>query len=396
MLETKNKEKFFIYALPFAVMVVVQFLMGLANLYLSWSWALYISQIILVATVVTICHALIIQKFMKEAEGLIESHKVLEMEEREKRIKAENDYIVKMKQVELEEAQKRQEELTKRERNAVTWNAHLANVISGINHEISPWIGGVKNILARLQVNYKKYLSGEKMHKSGEFLVSSLSKDLVESGRIVDKFDQMSNALDCVSNILQTLSCDVKKLQQYSSSRSSIKDTISSWVSLTLMDRFIKEMLTEKNIRVDSTSLAFVAVHSPLHLSQIILNLAKNSFEHNMDMLDDLYIDIYGIPTEKKLILEDNGKGILEAHLQDIFSPGYTSKKDEKGQHGLGLHLCRDYCALMGAKIEAVKKDGKGVKFVITFEVTTAEIPVAHKIITKQKAKAFRRRRVVL
>lgn len=341
-------------------------------------------------------HSLIIKKFMKEAEELIEAHKTLEIEEREKRIKAENDYLMKTKQLELEEANKRQEEMGKREKNAVSFNAHLANVISGINHEISPWVGGVKNILARLHSNYKKSLAGEKITKSGEFLVNSLSKDLVESGRIVDKFEQMSKALDYVSNILQTLSCDVKKLQQYSSSKGSIKDTILSWVSLTLMDRFIKEMITEKNIRVDAQSLDFTARHSPLHLSQIILNLAKNSFEHNMNMLDDLYIDIYGIPSEKKIILEDNGKGIPEENLLAIFSVGYTSKKDDKGQHGLGLHLCRDYCTLMGAKIEAVKKESKGVKFVITFEINPSEASGSYKILTKPKTKAFRRRRGVL
>lgn len=375
----KISDAFILYFLPFLLMLAIQFLNIVFNGFIITDWMSVGIQIVASSLVFGACASWVVRKFQNEAKVSIEKHKALEMEERERRIKLEKETEIKKKQKQLEEKTKQELELSGKLKDAFTTNAHLANVISGINHEVSPWIGGIKNILSRLQITYKKSVSGERITKSGEHLVANLPKDMIESYKTIDKFDQMLKALDHITNLLHTLSSDVKKLQQYAHVKSSIKDTIISWVSLILMDRFIKDLICDKNIRVTEQTLDFVATHSPLHLSQIILNLAKNSIEHNQSMLDTLAIDIYGIPWEKKLVYEDNGCGISENKLLSIFDSGTTTKEHNKSQHGLGLYLCKDYCAQMGAKIEAVRKNGPGAKFIITFDCI--EQSGAHKII---------------
>lgn len=389
----KIADFFILYILPSLVLFATLLSIVLINGFVVINWPFLFAQLSTASVVFGIFAGIFVRKYQKQTEITIQAHKAREIEERERRIKVEKEAEIRKKQKQLEEKTKQELELSGKLKDAFTTNAHLANVISGINHEVSPWIGGIKNIVSRLQTTYKKSVSGEKITRSGEHLISNLPKDMVEAGKTVDKFDQILKALDHITKLLHTLSSDVKKLQQYSHVKSSIKDTIVSWVSLILMDRFIKDLICDKNIRVNEQNLDFVATHSPLHLSQIVLNLAKNSIEHNQDMLDTLCIDIYGIPWEKKLIYEDNGKGIPEDKLLSIFDSGTTTKEQNKSQHGLGLYLCKDYCAQMGATIQAVKKeDGKGARFIITFD--TAEQSGAHRIVPIPTGSIIKRRRL--
>jgi signal transduction histidine kinase len=166
---------------------------------------------------------------------------------------------------------------------------------------------------------------------------------------------------------LDNLSKDVKKVQKYDTFTSNIYDTIISWVRLTITDRSIKENLSENNFIIDNNTLHFSCNHSPLLVSQVILNLVKNSIDHNQNMLDNLKIKISGDIDKKCLIYEDNGRGIPEPNLDSIFMPGVTTKEKDKEIHGIGLSLCRDYCSTMGAILLAEPYD-RGAKFVIFFE----------------------------
>ena len=232
-------------------------------------------------------------------------------------------------------------------KEAASITHHLSNVISGMNHELSPWIGGIKNKIARM---------------------SSKTRSSTEISPVIcKKLDDIYKACDSMNVILDTLSRDVKKVQRYNNVNSNLLDTILSWIRLTITDRSIKENVSEENFHIEGESLMFTCEHAPMLLSQVILNLVKNSIEHNSDMLDTLRIKISGIPDMKALVYEDNGKGIPENKLKDIFKPGLTTKQHETELHGLGLSLCQDYCMTMGAVMIA-EKCTKGARFVIFFE----------------------------
>jgi signal transduction histidine kinase len=239
------------------------------------------------------------------------------------------------------------EEKERQIREAASMTHHLSNVISGMNHELSPWIGGIKNKISRL---------------------SSKSRSTVISlPEIAVKLTDIIKACDSMSLILDNLSKDVKKVQNYDTFNSNILDTIVSWVRLTISDRSIKESISEENFIIDKSTLSFNCNHSPLLVSQIVLNLVKNSIEHNGHMLETLKIRISGDHEMKYIIYEDNGKGIPDSNLTSIFVPGVTTKNNDKEIHGLGLSLCQDYCSTMGAVIIA-EQSKIGARFVIFFE----------------------------
>jgi K+-sensing histidine kinase KdpD len=132
------------------------------------------------------------------------------------------------------------------------------------------------------------------------------------------------------------------------------------------MEHDIKGRLNNDNLKIHHKSLNFDAVHSPMLVSQIILNIVKNSVDHNSHMLDDLVVNIYG--NNKDIIyIEDNGKGIPPSIISNIFNPGISTKSDISTPSGIGLASTVDYCMIMNAIIRVESKVNRFTRFHIQF-----------------------------
>ena len=227
----------------------------------------------------------------------------------------------------------------------ISYNHHLSGVIAGLNHEITPWISGI-------------------------YLLANMLKNAETDQEKKDSLLKIEMAAEHTEELLSNLSKSVNKLKNFSVFKSNIKDTVASWIQIVLLEKTIKEKISKNNITIDLDSLNFVAEHSPMYLSQIILNLTKNSIDHNGHMLENLKIKIYGNKESKYLIYEDNGKGIPDEIASKVFSNlGITTKKYDSGEiHGIGLYSCLNYCLSMNATIKVYSKQNVNTKFIIKFE----------------------------
>jgi C4-dicarboxylate-specific signal transduction histidine kinase len=78
-------------------------------------------------------------------------------------------------------------------------------------------------------------------------------------------------------------------------------------------------------------------------ISQVLTNLIKNSIDNfNRKELTNRYIEISALKIDNafKIILKDNGGGIIKEHLDKVFDP-YFSQKEEKNGKGLGLYMSK-------------------------------------------------------
>jgi signal transduction histidine kinase len=62
--------------------------------------------------------------------------------------------------------------------------------------------------------------------------------------------------------------------------------------------------------------------------------------------------------------ISDNGLGIADADIDQIFDPFYTSRKEGTG---LGLAMCRKIVDSHGGSIEVESTKGVGTEFILTF-----------------------------
>jgi len=251
----------------------------------------------------------------------------------------------------------KQEEISFRLNIAHSNSRNLKNVISGVNHEVAPWLGIIRNVSNMMLqfLTLKTQLNG----KDFKF--------------IQDKIQEIEASAEQCIYIVDNLSKNIKYLQKYDMNRSNVGSTIKAMVSVALLNSSIRKNIRPSQIEVDYTSLDFLCRHSPMFLHQILMNLVNNAIDHNSHMRDELKIKIYGDSSKKSLYVEDNGKGISSKVMEQLFTPNFTTKDDHVDTHGLGLAMCMDYAISMGAYIDVQSQEGLFTKFIIEFEVSDDE-----------------------
>lgn len=106
----------------------------------------------------------------------------------------------------------------------------------------------------------------------------------------------------------------------------------------------VDNKITNVNVLTDSKWLEFI-------LGQIINNSIK--YKKN---ISDSYIKISVNDTKNKttLIIEDNGIGIKESDLKQVFDKTFTGENGriQRKSTGMGLFICKNMCEKLGHKIE--------------------------------------------
>ncbi|MCA1916882.1 histidine kinase N-terminal 7TM domain-containing protein [Methanospirillum hungatei] len=134
------------------------------------------------------------------------------------------------------------------------------------------------------------------------------------------------------------------------------------WQSLdSLIRRLIQEMSSTIHITADIREVEILA--DPL-IYKVFYNIAENSVRHGENatlitcesaIIHDSFI----------LIMEDNGKGVLQEEKLKIFEPGFGKNT------GLGLSFCRDILSYSGISIRETGQAGIGARFEILFPLGT-------------------------
>lgn len=88
------------------------------------------------------------------------------------------------------------------------------------------------------------------------------------------------------------------------------------------------------------------------HFQQILHNLCSNALRYALaENPNNAQIFLNAQPSDElvELTIIDNGKGVKEEYIHNLFEPFYTS---EHNGTGLGLYLCRELCEANNARIQ--------------------------------------------
>ncbi|MDQ2087277.1 substrate-binding domain-containing protein [Herbivorax sp. ANBcel31] len=238
--------------------------------------------------------------------------------------------------------------------------AALGGLVAGVAHEINTPIG--------VNVTAASYLE----EKNIEIL------RLLESGKLkrADLVKYIDTTLETVKILminLEKASNHVKSFKQIAADQSNkekrkflIKDYIND-VVLSLNPKIKK---TKHTIHINcEDNLKIYA--SPGALSQIITNLILNSLVHGFEDVDKGTITINIVKRFNEIVIEymDNGKGISENDIKNIYNPFFTTKRG-KGGTGLGLNIVYNIVNKeFKGKIKCKSKLGNGATFIIIIPV---------------------------
>ncbi len=113
----------------------------------------------------------------------------------------------------------------------------------------------------------------------------------------------------------------------------------------------------------------------PSRLEQIIINLLDNSIKYS-SIGSETLITVTPRKKTTDIIIKDNGKGIPEKDLPNIFNRFYRVEKSRKrslGGTGLGLAIVQELVYAQGGSINVHSKLNNGTTFTLTFHTNGAE-----------------------
>ncbi len=268
----------------------------------------------------------------------------------------------------LSELQDMQQQLVQQEKLA-----SLGQLTAGIAHEIKNPLNFVNNF-SELSVEMIDEVRTE-----------------IESIKAYGDAPVPSKALDEISELLDDIDTNLKKIHEHGSRADSIVKSMlqhsrggSGKKSPTDLNGLIKEfvhlsfhgMRAGKNpinvdLQFDLDERIKVVPLIAEDFSRIIVNLCNNAFDAMREKLvaDDSgkYKPILTIRTQQKddgitVDIEDNGPGIPQKIKSKIMQPFFTTKKGTEGT-GLGLSITNDIIKAHGGTLEIETKDQQFTRF---------------------------------
>jgi len=217
--------------------------------------------------------------------------------------------------------------------------AEIGELMMHISHQWKQPLSalGSINILQMGRLEYKKTISEEEyknyLEKNSE-IISFMSETMQTFQNFyqpnqMSQFFDVKNAVDVAINI-------VKATFNYNDISLDLKS-----------DENLPSILGNQN------------EYSQIILS--ILNNAKNIFIQRKVHNPKVLISINNIDNNIVLTITDNGGGIINKEINDIFSPFISSRKST----GMGLYLVKSICQKNSWNIEAVNEND-GAKFILS------------------------------
>ena len=222
---------------------------------------------------------------------------------------------------------------------AVNTMDNIGYVFSGIRHEIGNPINSIKMALTVLKNNLDRY--------SKETVAEYLDRTLAEILRVEYLLKSLKNFSlfekpDLQQVDMRTFLANLTTLVRDDFDRKGIK---------IILEDFLGDIWA----RVD-----------PRMLQQVMLNLLINSADALDDETEGTPIIAINVSIGGGLVwlrIEDNGCGISEERLSELFKPFYTSKPHGTG---LGLVISRKMLAKMNGTIEIKSREKQGTAVTIS------------------------------
>ncbi len=178
--------------------------------------------------------------------------------------------------------------------------------------------------------------------------------DMLPREKIAEYVDRAQTQVSRVLYLLRNL----RNFNMYESLQpSTIK--VSSFLDGFLS--MVKEDFEKKGISIGAVlEQDAKSVHAdPRALQQVLLNIFTNAFDA-LEGRDDPKIDITVAAATDSLVrirVSDNGRGIEETRMKDIFKPFYTTKKHGTG---LGLVIIKKMVARMDGTVDVTSRLNEG------------------------------------
>jgi signal transduction histidine kinase len=188
--------------------------------------------------------------------------------------------------------------------------------------------------------------------------------------------DEIKKFSGAVKNSSQRLLNTINNFVDYAKIESGKIEIVNDLFSLSeeveLSVQLLRPLAYSKNndlVLINNNQSQNLVYSDSIKYQQILINLIANAVKftnngsirvtfENKPMSEDYYEIITSV--------EDNGPGIPQEQLLNIFDPFISLKERDKESYssGLGLSICRDFIKMLNGEIKVESIVGKGAKFI--------------------------------
>lgn len=177
----------------------------------------------------------------------------------------------------------------------------------------------------------------------------------------VSRLEEQTKRIRAMADIIPILRGE-KKFYDSFMAKLNIKDLINKSVKSVKKEMNVKDDIHFKvpNLQV------FVRAYSPM-MEQAIMNILRNAVEaiRERRVASGLVLVAfsYAIERERQFVridFADNGGGILESVIEDIFNIFMTTRPTKKPNSGIGLYIAKRILKVHGGRIEVANNEAPG------------------------------------
>jgi two-component system, sensor histidine kinase and response regulator len=216
-----------------------------------------------------------------------------------------------------------------------------AKLFSIISHDLRTSVYAVKNIFDALD---KGYISGQEM------------LDMIPQAS-----SEISNSIDLVNNLLGWARNQFHEIKVNPQTTDLVKLTEATF-------RLFERQAQKKNISlVNKISIYVFAYADNDMIGTVLRNLVSNAIKFtNTGGLVEVRTEPDG--NFIRLIISDNGVGISETAIDQVFNNEYYTTPGTANEQGtgLGLMICRDFVKLNRGRLDVKSREGEGTSFIVT------------------------------
>jgi len=148
------------------------------------------------------------------------------------------------------------------------------------------------------------------------------------------------------------------------------------------LNKLVNEVLTSlqfypgsEKVQVDVLIPEDVTLKSdPTRIQIVLANLISNAFKYSNTTINNAFIKITTTktPTQVEVSIQDNGTGIDDRYLPQIFDMFFQANDKSEGS-GLGLYIVKETLEKIQGEIRVQSELGKGTEFIVTLPLEITE-----------------------
>lgn len=271
-----------------------------------------------------------------------------ETEESQAELIEKNDVLLNT----LDALEKTREELIQTAKTSLT-----SQLVAGVAHEINTPVG--------VSFTTSTYLNHEV-----DSLLEELNQGKLEKEDFKNALSSIKEAATIIQRNLEHSAVLIENFKEVAVDQSGLRMrefNLGSYVNEVLDNLRASYKRTNHHIEVECEDEIVINSY-PGAYSQIITNLLMNSLQHGFKGIDEGHIKIAVLKENNqiKLVYSDDGRGIKDEVLPNIFTPFYSTSHGDGGS-GLGLSVINNLVTtVLSGKIECQSKPDEGVVFTVS------------------------------